>query len=446
MERILQRFSTNQRLVAGQTIVQLCGKAVTVIGTLLVIRLISSEAGLGAAGYDAYAVVIAYVAYFYLILDFGFNTVFVQWATNSPECRATYFSQLLSLRVVLAAAMIVLGLIILSFLPGHTYTTAIKLGIIASLITIAFQGLFITSNAYFQLELKYQWSVAVVVVSALLNLALTYLAVTLGFGLFGVILAYIAEFVALGVGGLLIVRRYMPWHFNLDWSAWRSLIVEALPLGLSIVLTILYFRSDMFLLGVLPLDIKMNLSGERAVGLYSMAYGIFEVMLTLPAFIMNSIYPLMLQAFSQSVNSLRDLMVKTLLANAAMAIVLTLALIILSPLAIHIQSDNNPDFNSSISLLRILSLGLPAFFTTNVLMFTLIALGHKRWLPFVYILAGIINLAGNIWLIPHFGPTAAAYMTIATEYFILALLAVTVWSAFGRANASSVAEVAPVVG
>jgi O-antigen/teichoic acid export membrane protein len=153
---------------------------------------------------------------------------------------------------------------------------------------------------------------------------------------------------------------------------------------------------------------------------------------------MNATYPLMLQAYQQSVASLRGLMMKTIMGSLVVAVGLVVLIWLFTPLVINLQTSNNPDFHPSILLLRLLSLGLPAFFVTNVLVFTLISLGHKKWLPMVYALAGVINIAANIWLIPQFGPPAAAITTAATECLILALLACLTWSAFGQAKQSAV--------
>lgn len=435
---IWQRLTTNQRLVTSQTLVQLIGKIVTVIGTFFVIRLLTSESGLGEQGYNQYVLITVYVAYFYLALDFGFNTIFVRWATRDPERKSDYFSQLLSFRLLLSGAMIVLALILLSFLPSDPYTPAIKLGIIATLSTVALHAMFMTGNAYFQLELKYQWSVLIAVTAAVLNLAATYLAIKLGFGLSGVLVAYIAEFVILGLGGLVISRRYLPWRLVVNWPQWKRLFIESLPLGVSIMLTLFYFKSDIFLLSVLPLPNDVGYGKDDAVGLYNLSFSMLEVILTLSAFIMNATYPLMLRAFEQGTDSLMGLVRKSISANFALSLVISVGVLITAPIAISLQTIDNPHFEPSVALLRILALGLPAFFVTNVLAYTLITMDRTRWLPWIYVMAGVLNIAANLWLIPRFGPVAAAMTTVMTEVFVLLLLGVAVWSAVGHVRQDGV--------
>jgi O-antigen/teichoic acid export membrane protein len=296
-----------------------------------------------------------------------------------------------------------------------------------------------TGNAYFQLKLKYQASVVVVVVSALLNLAATYVALKVGFGLAGALVAYILEFIILGIGSLAMVRRYLSFTWSANWAVWREFAVAAMPLGLSIVLTLLYFRSDTFLLGILHLSSQLGMDNTHAVAYYGLPYSMFEVFLTVPAFLMNATYPLMLKAFQRGLADLRDLMRKTLLLSLMIAGAMVLIIWILAPLAIHWQTSFNADFERSILVLRLLGLGLPAFFVTNVLVFILITLGHKRWLPGVYALAGVVNIALNLWLLPTYGIVAAALTTVGTEVLILVLLIALSWSAFGQATQNEVA-------
>jgi PST family polysaccharide transporter len=440
MRRFVSYLSPNHKSVIGQTAVQVAGKAVTVLGSFLVVRMLTSQGGLGLNGFGDFVLVTSFVAYFYLLLDFGFNTIFVQKAIDEPEKQHELFSELFSLRIGLSVFLMIVGLCILAFLP-HPYSTPIKLGIIVTLPTIALQSLFMTGNAIFQAKLAYQYSVAVASVASILNLAATYLALQLGAGLPGVLGAYILEFALLGIGAVLVVRRWLPWRFRIDWTAWRRSVADAWPLGISILLTLFYFRSDIFLLSILPLDANLMMSNRQAVSLYSVPYSMFEVFLTLPAFMMNAAYPLLLKARQESLSSLRHFMWQMLAGSAALSLMAAIAIWVAAPVAISLQTAGNADFGPSIDVLRILGLSLPAFFLTNVLVFTLISLGSKRLLPAVYLLAGIINVAANVWLIPKMGTVAAALTTGLTEAIILVFLAALVWSVMGAAMRENEASV-----
>ena len=83
------------------------------------------------------------------------------------------------------------------------------------------------------------------------------------------------------------------------------------------------------------------------------------------------------------------------------------------------------DFAASVGALRILALGLPFFFVTAATMWGLITLKKQNILAGIYGISMLINIIGNIILIPTYGFTAAAWMTVVGEGLVL-LLSVSV--------------------
>jgi O-antigen/teichoic acid export membrane protein len=69
-------------------------------------------------------------------------------------------------------------------------------------------------------------------------------------------------------------------------------------------------------------------------------------------------------------------------------------------------------------LLFALIFALPNYIVTQAM----IALNKEKNYAYAAIAAAVLNIAGNIWLIPEFGAKAAAFTTIATEAFLLIYL------------------------
>ena len=80
-----------------------------------------------------------------------------------------------------------------------------------------------------------------------------------------------------------------------------------------------------------------------------------------------------------------------------------------------------PEFVPSITYLRILLLGIPVFFFTSLTMWVLITLKKRMILASIYIASMVLNITANIILTPNIGPLAAAWITVASELFILVL-------------------------
>src|SRR3989344_5916433 len=175
----------------------------------------------------------------------------------------------------------------------------------------------------------------------------------------------------------------------------------------------LFFRADSFILTLTRTTAE--------VGVYGLAYKVFEVALVLPTFFMNAVYPLLLkqQNFQfpipnfQFKRTMRHSFWFLLGTSFVAVVVLWFA----APLLTMIKSD----FSASIPALRVLSLGLPFFFLTSLTMWTLIAL-KKQWaLAGIYGLSMVINIALNLWLIPVYGYMAAAWITVLSEGVVLLL-------------------------
>jgi O-antigen/teichoic acid export membrane protein len=120
-----------------------------------------------------------------------------------------------------------------------------------------------------------------------------------------------------------------------------------------------YFRAD---------SIVITLTRPTTeVGVYGLAYKVFEVALVFPTFFMNAVYPLMLRR-----NKLKKIVTNSFVLLLATSLVFIVVVWVLSPFLTFIKSD----FAASIGALRVLSLGLP-FFVTSVAMWALIALKNK---------------------------------------------------------------------
>jgi O-antigen/teichoic acid export membrane protein len=413
------------RVLATNTVVQMIGKVVTAGTTLLITRMIADGHSLGRLGFGEFSIITAYAAYFYILTDFGLNAVGTKHLTEHPEHESMYFSQILVLRLAGSIGLILLGLIFLVFLP---YAPVVKLGCILMLLTIFSQAIITHCNMLFQVRLRYDQSMIAVSVGSLVSLALVFLAYKAGASL----LVYIA---AMTVGSLLsatmaifLASLMIPIRPSISVAVWRTALVAALPLGVTVALNLVYFKADAFILSFIRLAPVLHLNNADAVAVYGLAYRIFEVALVFPIFLVNALYPLMVKTAKDDYGAFRRLVGKSLIGLAAISFMAMGLLFALSPWLIALASKGNAEFSGSITALRLLVLSLPLFFMSNVLLWTVMALGRQRVLVVFYAIGAIINVALNIWLIPVYGYVAAAIVTGLTEGVTTFLLAVSVWS------------------
>lgn len=393
--------------VVWNTSAQVVGRAVGA-GTTLVVSLIIAR-GFGAEGYGDFAKITTYVALFYLLADFGMNAVYLQ--------RVTPWSELLGVRVVGSVVLMVLSMAILVFLPqgvGQGYTAVVRLGIILFLPTILFQAIITTANAQFQRTLRYDLATIAIIAGSLMTIA-GVIGVIGGIRVIGVIgvvgVIGVGSFITAGTALFFIQKLGSSLRMTITWSSLLFYFTRSLPLAMTLIFNLIYFRADHLILTVTR--------STAEVGIYGLAYKVFEFPLAIPTFIMNSVYPLFLTTLNQESGIMnyelrkkfRTVFLFMILASSFMIPILWFA----APFLTHIR----PEFGQSTSALRVLSLGLPFFFLTSLTMWTLIALKRQTVLAVIYGGSMMVNVMLNAWLVPMYGYMAAAWVTVGSEALVL---------------------------
>ena len=182
----------------------------------------------------------------------------------------------------------------------------------------------------------------------------------------------------------------------------------ALPLGLTLIFNIIYFHADSFILTITR--------STTEVGVYGLAYKFFEFALVLPTFFMNASLPLLFQSYMQkNTEVFHARITKSLWLLTICSIVVALLGWLLAPLFHYIR----PEFTQSSLPLKILLLGLPFFYVSNITMWILVIKKLRIQLLSIYGISMIVNIAFNIYFIPIYGYIAAAWITVVSEFFIV---------------------------
>lgn len=378
--------------VLWNTSAQIIGRLVGA-GTTFVVSLVIARA-FGAEGYGDFAKVTTFVALFYLLADFGMNAVYLQKDNAS-------WGELLGVRLAGSALLMFLALSILVFLPqgmGQGYTAGVRLGIIVFLPTILFQAVITTTNAAFQKRLRYTHATVAIIAGSVVTIGAVWILAHIG--VLGALVGIGAGSLVTAAAALLLVRNHgETMRLAVTKTSLKSYFTRSLPLGLTLLFNLIYFRADHFIL---------TLTRSTAeVGIYGLAYKVFEFPLAIPTFFMNSVYPIMLTRQEE----MKNLLKKSCIVLSLTSVILSLAAWFGAPLLSMIR----PEFAESVAPLRVLSLGLPFFFLTALTMWTLIALKKHVVLAMIYGASMALNVFLNAWLVPMYGYMAAAWVTVVSE-------------------------------
>jgi O-antigen/teichoic acid export membrane protein len=407
-----------RRIVAGNTVSQLIGRAVSSVTIVIVSLLIAKR--YGPEGYGDFVKITTYVSFFYLIADFGLNAVYLQRiiGVDKAEIKTAgkAWQLLLGLRLVISILLVCAALIILSLIPsgsGQGYTTLVRAGIVMLVPVIIAQAVTTTTNAFFQQMLRYDLStialntgsITMLVVAVMLSLWTSVSGPYLG------VISVFAGSLATAIIALGLVRnRQGTIRPAISLPEFASYMRTGTPLGLALIFNLIYFHSD---------SVVLTLTRSTSeVGIYGLAYKIFELPLVLPIFFMNAVYPLLL-----SYNSQKKIFTRSLQFLLGSSLVLGILFWVAAPFVAFVR----PDFAAAQVPLRILILGLPIFFTSALFMWFLIARKLQGILLLIHGAAMIGNIISNSIFIPRFGMTAAAWITVLSEVFVLLSSAVVVF-------------------
>jgi O-antigen/teichoic acid export membrane protein len=411
-----------KKIVAFNTGSQLVGKVITG-GSTFIISLILART-LGVSGYGDFTKITTYVTVFYLLSDFGLNAIFLQRDNNESKSNLLW-SSLISLRLILGFLATISAIIILYFLPGDLltgYSPVVKIGVLLFLPTIFFQTLINSANAIFQKKLRYDLATIAIAAGSLMSLIMVIILPYLQFlnhlVLSGII-ALLAGSLITTLLAIWLALRFTSWRLVFDWFELKRLFTLALPLGLTLICNVIYFRADSFILALTR--------STSEVGIYGFAYKLFEFPLVLPTFFMNSVYPLMLNAINstpsdKASNSLNLLIRKSGLILFMTSLLTMIMFWFIAPWVTIIR----PEFSGSIGVIRILSAGLPLFFLSSLTMWILIVNKKQNTLFAIYAISMVINIVFNWMLIPNYGYFAAAWVTIGSEGIVLLLSLVVI--------------------
>ena len=392
---MLKKIASN---TFAQLVAKFFGAGLTLLTTYFTIRL---------AGLDLYGDltrILVLVAVGFTAIDFGLNAEGIRSAKNDSEMQQ-YVYKIILARLFLSLLVIgVLNLVILA-LPGG-YSSEVKSVFWLGSLAIIFQGLYTSGNSWFQYKLSYWKSTISVVIGSLVGTGLTLYYLRYSPTLSHLVLANTLGYLMMAICSLLLLPR--PSSITYDLRPILSILRRSLTLGLIIIASVIASKIDTIILGV------YRLSSE--VGQYGFAYRIFDVILVLPVFVMNVIYPLSMQE-SQQKNRTK-LISQTTKTLAIIGIFVAALLWISSPMVNLVR----PGMNLSSSVLRILALSLPLFYISAPLMWNLIGQKKDKLVLGVYVSGALLNATLNLLLIPSYGATAAAINTGLTEGFLVVAL------------------------
>ncbi|MFC1700481.1 flippase [Patescibacteria group bacterium] len=405
--------------VASNTIYQIIGKGISMSITMLAVVIITRI--YGREGYGAFSLMQSWPALFFMIVDFGVNAIAARELSKDFSKAEKYIGNILLMRIVFSLFIILLLNVALIFFP---YSQGLNVGIRLGLFLLLTQALFSTSNIIFQVKLKYDYSVisyslGYLVILALI-LILSYLKVDVLWVNFGYVIGGAVTFL---MTFKFLRRMGISPKLSFDGDIWKYLFSSALPLGIMFILSQISFKEDAIMLSALRLPESYGLNNTESVAVYALPYKVFEVLLVLPTFFMNSVYPILVRHMEEGKEKLKRTFFNSLYFLVGSGVLVGLVGSVLAPFVINVLGGS--EFSQSIPVMRLLVLPIVFFYLTSPISWLVVTLGYQKFLPWVYLAGATFNMVANFIFIPQYSFYAASIITVISELIILVLLIFT---------------------
>jgi O-antigen/teichoic acid export membrane protein len=398
------RHPTRQR-AAHDVLVQIVARVLNLALGVVVTALLART--LGDVYYGQWSTLLVVLGLVGYLASFGVEKVVVREAAREPEGEQEWLGAMMMLRLIVLVPVVLLSLAaILVMQRSHQMLIA---GVIL-VMTMPFDGVGV-------LQLVFQIRVNNLVPMLVLTLrsVLWAIAVAIVFWKGGGMIALGIGMAATSAVGAVVQAvaavRVLPRWPRPSRKRLGVLVRVGLPLGVSGVLIIAYARIDQV--------IVFSVAGSRAAGLYGAVYNVLDQSHFVPISVLTTLTPIMAASWPAD----RPRMLRAArLAAELMAIAslggLAFASVAATPL---VRLVFGPGFVGAAPALPVLG-GAFVFICVGYLNGSLMTvMGLQGRLLRISLAALVVNLAGNLILVPIMGFMGAAWMTLATEVLVSAL-------------------------
>lgn len=406
--------------IAASSLWMVAGKAVATLLAFVVTATLTRA--LGVYAYGELTTAFAFLVFFGVIADFGFFQILVREIARRPDDRETITNHILTMRILFGLIVYAGAALLVWLFP---YSSVVKTGVVILSVAQFFLSLNNTLIGVFQASLRMDRAVLGELAGRSLLLGLVLWAVMAGrtdlwliFALYGV-----ANFVNFLIS-LAFVRRMIRLRLTYHQVAWRKILAETLPMGIVTMLIVLYFRIDTLLLSVMKTPVE--------VGIYGVPYKMLEILILLPGILTGNILPVVTQLIRTNRDRLRSLMQTAVEIYAILSLGSLAGIILLARPAIHLVAGQEfveasaltlalpwgSQAITAVHLLGVLAFAMALSYFSHLWGIVVVSAGHQRALIRPTLIALLINLIGNLLLIPQGSYLAAAIMTVVTEGYI----------------------------
>lgn len=384
------------------------GRAILVLAGIASVGMATRYLGLEA--YGALTTATAFSSLFAPLAELGVASITARELAKRPAEQDRLIASAFTLVLGLAVFTAVVAITAVELLySGDADRTVRGAAVVLILAGVPLAGPVTAVSAYFFARQRAWVSVLAAVGGSLTTLATLLVAIALDWGFYGVVAAYAATTAGYGAVMLGFSVGKVRLRLSFDRALTRQIMVWALPVGLTVILTTIFARADVLLLSFL--------STKAEVGLFGVGYKVVDALLMLPYFVTVTLMPEFARRADQR---------ERLDALVERALRLTQVFVVPFLVSTFVFADEVAElvggaaFERSAAVIRILLFGVATAFVTAVLVQAMLALNRQGQTVRLTALILVVNVAVGLALIPSLGARGAAIAFAASQLAYLA--------------------------
>ncbi len=361
---------------------------------------------LGVEEFGKYSFVITFIAFFGLIADFGLSTLTIRDIARDKDKIKDYLNIIASFKLILALITILLIFITIQFVAKtHDIKVLVYLASIWVVLNSFNQFFIAVFNAYE----KMQYEAFIRITEKLIWLGLALIVIFNKMSIVTLFWFYaISSLITLCLTIFLIRTKFTKFSLRWDFKFINAILKGSSFFFLLSVFTIIYDKIDIFML--------YTLTSVKEVGIYSASYQLYSLFLMPFSIFVRVLFPMIS-------NKIRDKsIINNLIKLMGISFLISLGffgIIYIFKGYINLIFNFGPQVSKAF---LILSFGylfiIPASFPYIYLKASKSTL---KYLVQIILIAAIINIILNLFLIPTFSLFGAVYATLISQFVFFSM-------------------------
>ncbi|MEQ1849489.1 MAG: oligosaccharide flippase family protein [Candidatus Peribacteraceae bacterium] len=410
----------HSRAITVSTLWQIGSQAVMAVLSAVTVKFVAIGLSQELAG--VYNSAYGFLQLFAILADFGLYAVSINELSKSDK-KEDVLGALLTIRVALTACSLGAAILIAWVIPiwhGTALPLSISIAALVPVLTLLAGVLRTVFQIAYRMHIVFIAEVLQRLVTAILMSLVIYSGVRssndsdtlhlfLWLGVLGSLTLFLISFV--------FALRSIRIRFVFRWSALQPLLLRALPYGAAFLCIALYRQFDLTMIALLRDDFQLQNAK------YGFALRVAEMTYLVPTFLLNSALPVLSANITEKRDTqrlLRSTLTALLLLGLFSSIFAALwarPLMHLFTDTVYLSSFQSPGADTALLLLA------PSMFLNMIVLFSFyVLLSRHRWQPMMLpmLLAVVLSIAMNLFLIPRYGFSGAA-VTLGVVHLLLAI-------------------------